>query len=140
MDAHITSAYNMMHPAFRKVLLDKGYHKDKIERWQGTNYKSSFKIDKQIKKGDYTIGKDLVFLGIGTMTLSPAVYVGNNPEKKEMYFYYHAQIMMLPVTMDYPDGLLVKFISTKPFDDPRKLRAYLIENNIPLTDEADNFH
>jgi hypothetical protein len=127
-----------MIPKLREVLLAQGAHAQKVEDWKGKNIESRFSIDKIQMKGPRSVGGKIAIIGTGHMTFRPAVakaYDQQNTFSKSMFF--KMQIIVLPVTLQTPTGLIVEYYSSQAFDDEKKLQAYLIESNIPLVDEQE---
>lgn len=136
IDEDLADAYNMMIPKFREILLLKEAHKDKVESWKGKNIETQFSIERLNIKGDMAIGHKIAVIGTGKFIFRPVVVTtGASSETFERQIYFTTQLMVMPVSMQTVDGLLVEFFSGSTFDDPDKLRAYLLENNIPLTEE-----
>ena len=136
-DEDITKAYNMMVPKLREILLLQGAHAKKVEEWKGKNIESVFTIDKINSKGSPKVGSKIAVIGTGKMLFRPAVssaYDTSNTFTR--YFFFKSQLIVLPVTLSTPSGLMVEYYSSDAFDDEMKLKAYLMQNNVPLLEEG----
>ncbi len=136
IDEDLAEAYNMLIPKFREILLLKGAHKEKIETWKGKNIETVFSIDKLQIKGDMIMGSKIGIIGTGKFLFRPVIISGNNSsETFERYVYFKAQIMVMPITEQTIHGLLIEFYQGKSFETKDDMKAYLLENNIPLIDD-----
>ena len=132
----LTAAYNEMVPRFREILLKQGADQQKIETWKGKNIETLFELDKIEIKGAYGLGSKLSIIGTGRLIYRPAVAVKEEAEPLTRWMFFKAQLIIMPVALHTPNGLLVEFYSSNTFEDPQKLEAYLLQNNIPLTSET----
>jgi len=137
-DEDVTEAYNDMVPKLREILLAQGAHAAKVAEWKGKNIESIFTIKKMELKGPRTIGGKLAIIGTGTFTFRPAVAAQYNDQNSfSRFVFFKMQLVILPVTLQTPSGLLVEYYSSQLFDDAQRLKAFLLENNIPLTDDVE---
>ncbi|MBO4711602.1 hypothetical protein J5681_06780 [bacterium] len=130
IDEDLKEAYNMLTPKFRRILLDKSVHNEKIDMWKNKNFETRFSLTKlKIIKGSFTVGSSVTIEGLGEMTFGNAVDYSGENEKKKTLVWFSALLLVVPVSLELsPDGLLVDFYTAKSFEDFREMRAYLSEN------------
>lgn len=130
VDRDLAEAYNTLTPRFRQIVLDKGTHKEKIERWKNKNIQSSFSLINYRLKGELSVGSTVAIEGIGEFSLAPAVNFDDaveNPERE--YIYFTTLLLVTPISLEIsPDGLLVDYWVARSSSDFRQLRAYLLEH------------